>query len=92
MAEGGDKTPVDKAPVDGEYVMGQKWVLRRGYSTPAVLDFTHAHLHRCMYLFSVQVRFSTLHAPVHVSSNHLFHDVSQCTQHNDKNLHFPFIS
>ena len=57
--------------------------IQRGEAT--LLDFTHAHLHRCMYLFSVQVQFSTLHAPVHVSFNHLFYDVSQCTQHCDTN-------
>ena len=34
--------------------------------------------------FPVQVRFFTLHAPAHVSFNHLFHDFSQCTQQNDK--------
>ena len=69
----------------GVSMVGDQRILVAEIRVVAVFNFTHAHSHKCIYFFfSVQVRFSTLHAPVHVHYNHLFHDVILCTQRNDK--------
>ena len=51
----------------------------------AVLDFRHAHLHKCKYFFLGASKIFTLHAHVHVSFHSLVSQCfSRCAQQNDK--------